>query len=140
MPKWYLLLLTCFVVLVVGAVACGGEEERPGRTNRNYAGISQPTSTPADTANIRAAALSGCPHFYNIFADLTDGLLTEYELREKFGEVYDNFVLLRTERDLESQRVYEGARALYASVTPPMNADEALVAIEGMMAICEQYG
>ena len=118
----------------LGRRGCG--LRRRGRTARE----NQQELRRYFSANIRAAALSGCPNFYNIFADLTDGLLTEYELREKFGEVYDKFVLLRTERDLESQRVYEGARALYASVTPPMNADEALVAIEGMMAICEQYG
>ena len=94
----------------------------------------------ADNPNIEAAAKSACPHFYNILADLQLGLLTEYELREKFGEVYDSFVLLRADGDASSQAAYDVAVALYASVTPPLDADETMTAVRSMDRLCDRYG
>jgi hypothetical protein len=51
-----------------------------------------PTTTVAPTTTIPedTLGLDSCTHFYNVFRDSLDGLLTDSELREKLKEVRSN--------------------------------------------------
>lgn len=57
-------------------------------------GSAQPTSSPvapsSSSNDVDASLRLACSHFYNVASDVTVGILTEAEVREKLREVYDD--------------------------------------------------
>lgn len=86
----------------------------------------------SDTVGEDASAELACTHFRNVAADVSDGLLTDQEMRGKLKEVND------TASVSEYLPVRKAARNLLASVTTG-TTDEAVRAIEKMGEACNNY-
>lgn len=90
------------------------------------AACSTSESDPADDSSL------ACDHFRNIAADVSAGVLTDAELRDKLKEVYDN-------ASIATPEVREAAREMLAALTAG-DVDAFSVAISDMDAACTAAG
>ena len=106
---------------------------------------SVPTPTPTPKPRLGSAITEShmafvCPHFRNILRDVADGVLTEEELRQKFGEVHSDLRGLRSTGNELDGVIYRAARQLYASVTPPWDSEQLENATLAMHHACDAFG
>jgi hypothetical protein len=112
------------VVVVVGGLfwACSsmGDDEDPSPAAPAY----------EDETKGDASARLACGHFYNVLGDVRDGVLTDFELREKLREIHD------TARVSETPGIASSAQAMLAAATTGTSSD-VLDAASRMVDACE---
>lgn len=79
-PGW--LVVAAVVLVVLLAITAGGSSEPPPVERAPTA-----TETEDDEDRGDLSAQWACQHFRNVARDMTDGMLTEFELRQKLREV-----------------------------------------------------
>jgi hypothetical protein len=94
------------VALVVALVAFTGGDDEPVEPAPGFIDDSPPAAQPSD-----ASARLACEHFRNVAGDVTAGILTGPELREKLQEVHE------TARVSENEGIASGAQAMLAGAT-----------------------
>jgi len=100
------------VLLVIGALAGGGDTDEELATAGQDTGEAVQTQGEDNDASAGdASARLACGHWYNVRSDITDGVLTVPEMRQKLQEVHDDA------RVSEHPGIAEGARDMLAAVT-----------------------
>ena len=108
--RFWTIVRRALVILMLTLASCGG----------------------SDTSDTPDSSLA-CDHFWNVIADINDGILTDEEVRQKLKEVRDNAAIASSE-------VQESATELLASMTGPMDRQKIRSASQNMSEACISEG